>query len=326
MIDAAKDFATLQAFIRGRLPEDERRAFEDRLVREPALVNELEQSLRMREGLRRAAGARLFPDAAPQRARFRPWLPALAAAASVVIALFLWVSRATAPAPLLLASLESRAAEGATSLVAAHFTFVSMRGSSVPDLDLPSAGLIEFRAAPAVTAAGRNATGSRSFASGRAVLRSPLATLADLAVGADGYVHCYADAARLTAGSYVLRVQARHQHSRARRRSSPSVCAPTPRTPPANLRQTSARDLDCQNSGNSHEFLQVVGLHRASQYAHHRKRRAVAQARGATGGGDLVDAALCVVGYRDRYINSAHRLTSGIGFRPLGRGNKRRDC
>lgn len=205
MIDAAKDFATLQAFIRGRLPEDERRVFEDRLAREPALVNELEQSLRMREGLRRLR-ARGYFDAAPQRARLRPWLPALAAAASVVIALVLWVSRATAPAPLLLASLETRATEDATSLVAAHFTFIAMRGSSIPELDLPSAGLIEFRAAPVTEPAMqryrvslvRRQPGSAA---------EPVATLADLAVAADGYVHCYADAARLTAGSYVLRVQ-----------------------------------------------------------------------------------------------------------------------
>jgi hypothetical protein len=205
VIHAAKDFATLQAFIRGRLPEDERRAFEDRLTREPALVNELEQSLRMREGLRQLR-ARGYFDAAPRRARLRTWVPALAAAASVVLALFLWVSRAAAPAPLLLASLEARAAADATSLITAHFTFVSMRGSSVPELDLPASGLIEFRAAPVTDSAVQRYRVSlvRQSAGSAA---EPVAALADLAVGADGYVHCYADAARLTAGSYALRVQ-----------------------------------------------------------------------------------------------------------------------
>lgn len=205
MIDAAKDFATLQAFIRGRLPEDERKAFEDRLAREPALVNELEQSLRMREGLQQLR-ARGYFDAAPRRARVRPWLPALAAAASVVLALFLWISRAPAPAPLLMASVESGAAESATSLVGAHFTFVSMRGSSVPDLDLPIQGLIEFRAAPGADPAilryrvslVRQQDGSAGV---------PVATLAGLTVGTDGYVHWYADAARLSGGRYLLRIQ-----------------------------------------------------------------------------------------------------------------------
>jgi anti-sigma factor RsiW len=206
VIDAAKDFATLQAFIVGRLPDAERRAFEERLVREPALVSELEQSLRMREGLRHLRSRDYFTDAAPQRARFRPWVPALAAAATLVIALFLWLSRATTPAPVLLASLESHAAAGATSLVAAHFTFVSMRGSSVPNLDLPSAGLIEFRAAPISdpTIARYRVTLVRQQ---EGTVATPVGDLAGVTLGADGYLHCYADAARLVAGSYLLRIQ-----------------------------------------------------------------------------------------------------------------------
>jgi len=206
VIDAAKDFATLQAFIVGRLPDDERRAFENRLTREPVLVNELEQSLRMREGLRQLRARGYSTDAAPQRARFRTWGTALAAAASVVLALFLWLPRATAPAPVLMASLESRAVAGATSLVVAHFTFVSMRGGSVPDLELPAAGLIELRAAPIT-----DPTVQRyrvSLARQReGTVDEPVAALAGLAMGTDGYVHCYADAARLAAGSYVLRIQ-----------------------------------------------------------------------------------------------------------------------
>ncbi len=204
MIDAAKDFATLQAFIRGRLPEDERRVFEERLAREPALVSELEQSLRMREGLRQLQ-ARGYFEAAPQRWRYRAWAPAFAAAASVVLALFLWFSRSVTPVPLLMASAESRDADEATSLVAAHFTFVPMRGSSTPDLDLPASGLIEFRAAPTDPATQRYRVSLvRQPDSGSA---QSTATLANLTVAQDGYVHCYADAARLTAGSYVLSVQ-----------------------------------------------------------------------------------------------------------------------
>ena len=186
----------------------------------------------------------------------------------------------------------------------------------MPELDLPAAGLIEFRAAPITEPATHRYRVSLVRQHGGSAAEA-VATLADLAVGADGYVHCYADAARLTAGSYVLRVQPDTTTTvRARRRRSPSVCAPTPRTPPANLRQTSARDLDRQDSGNSHEFLQVVGLHRAGQYAHHRKRRAMAQARGAAGSGDFVDATLCVIGDRDRYVNSAHNSPRALGLGP----------
>ena len=206
MTDAAHDFATLQAFIRGRLSGEERLAFEGRLAREPALVDELEQSLRMREGLRRLHARGYFSKAAPRPARLRVWLPALAAAASAVLVLFLWLSRTTTPAPLLMASLESHAAAGATSLVATHFTFVSMRGSSVPDLDLPTTGLIEFRAAadpnPAAQPYRVELVRRQDGADAQ-----PIAALGGLAVGADGYVHCYADAARLAAGTYLLRVR-----------------------------------------------------------------------------------------------------------------------
>jgi anti-sigma-K factor RskA len=39
VIDAERDFATMQDFIVGRLSDDEQRAFEDRLLRESALAH-----------------------------------------------------------------------------------------------------------------------------------------------------------------------------------------------------------------------------------------------------------------------------------------------
>jgi hypothetical protein len=207
VIDATRDFATLQAFIVGRLSDEERLAFEDRLACEPTLVRELEQSLRMREGLRQLRTRGYFSSAAAQRKRWPVWLPVLAAAASAVLALFLWVSRTAAPAPLLTASLEARAVAGATSLVAAHFTFVSMRGSSAPDLELPSSGLIEIRAEPSASGPGqryRMVLARESEGAGE----QPVAVLNGLTVSPDGYLHAYADAGRLRAGAYDLHIQA----------------------------------------------------------------------------------------------------------------------
>jgi hypothetical protein len=91
-------------------------------------------------------------------------------------------------------------------LVAAHFTFVSMRGGSVPDLDLPSAGLIEIRAQPSAreTPHRYRATLVRQEEAGST---EPVAVLAGLALSPDGYLHFYADASRLTRGSYLLRIQ-----------------------------------------------------------------------------------------------------------------------
>jgi hypothetical protein len=91
-------------------------------------------------------------------------------------------------------------------LIAAHFTFVSVRGSSAPDLALPSAGLIEFRVVPSAR------EGVRRY---RMMLvrqeqqgsEGPVSSLAGLALSTDGYVHCYADASRLTPGRYVIRIQ-----------------------------------------------------------------------------------------------------------------------
>ena len=206
MIEVGHDSATMHDFISGRLSDDECRAFEDRLVREPKLVRELERSLRMREGLQQLRTQGYFEKAASRRRRFPSWVPALVAAAGAGLALFLWLPRVTGPSPILSASLESRVAADVTPLVTAHFTFVSVRGGSAPDLDLPSAGLIEIRAAPST-----NQTVHRYRVSlvrdEEGALAQPVAALAGLAVGADGYVHCYADASRLVGGSYVLRIQ-----------------------------------------------------------------------------------------------------------------------
>jgi anti-sigma factor RsiW len=200
------DFATIHNFIVGRLSDNERQAFEERLVRDAALVRELEHSLRMREGLQRLRTHGYFTGAAPRAARSRAWMPALIAATAAGLVLFLWLSRAVGPAPILTASLEQVGAVDMTRQVAAHFTFVSMRGALVPALDLPDAGLIEIRVAP----------GTLPPAARYRVLlvrqqegmpEKPVAEVAALTIAADGYVHCYADASRLAAGSYVLRMQ-----------------------------------------------------------------------------------------------------------------------
>ena len=204
---ADRDFAVMQDFIRGRLSDDECRAFEDRLARDPGLARELEQSLRIREGLQQLRTRGYVRKIRPLSWGFHTWAPAaLAAAAIAGLALFLWVPRAAGPLSLLMASPGTHTAGDTASRVAAHFTFVSMRGGTAPDLELPSAGLIEFRAAPGSrpTAERYRVTLVRWDQSGSA---KAIASLTGVAVDTDGYVHCYADATRLTAGNYILRVQ-----------------------------------------------------------------------------------------------------------------------
>ena len=215
MIDVGRDFERMRDYVGGRLTEDERRTFEDRLVRDPELVREFEQTLQLREGLEQLREQAYFGKSAPRTGatgvrRFLLWTPALAAAAVAALAIILWVQpRSVAPSPgVLLASLEPGTGSGAGQPVNAIFRFVSMRGGSSDDLELPAGGLIEFRAAPSAHAAGSpyRVTLARAVAGGAS---QSIGTLTDLAPAADGDLHCYADASRLTAGHYELRVEPR---------------------------------------------------------------------------------------------------------------------
>ena len=205
MIEVGRDFERMQDFIVGRLSDDEHRAFEDRLGRDPALVHELEQSLRLSEGLHQLRAQGYFDKAASRARGSRIWLPLLAAAAIAGLALFLWLQPSTGPFPVLTASLDSRDPAVGRS-VAAHFTFVAVRDSSIPDLNLPSGGVIEFRAAPAtpLTVARYRMTLVRQDEGGAS---KPVGAAAGLALSADGYVHGYADASRLEPGRYLLRIE-----------------------------------------------------------------------------------------------------------------------
>jgi hypothetical protein len=200
VIDAGRDLERMQDYMVGRLSDDEHRAFEDRLMRDPGLVREFEQSLRLTEGLHQLRAHGHFGQAASRARGPRIWLPLLAAAAIAGLALFLWVQSRTGPSPVLTASLESRTA-GVT-----HFTFVAVRDNSTPDLDLPSGGVIEFRAAPAthVAASRYRMTLVQQDEEGSS---KPVGAAAGLALSADGYVHGYADASRLGPGRYVLRIE-----------------------------------------------------------------------------------------------------------------------
>jgi hypothetical protein len=204
VIDAGRDFERMRDYIVGRLSDDEHRAFEDRLVRDPGLVHEFEQSLQLGEGLHQLRAQGYFDTAASRARGSRIWLPLLAAAAIAGLGLFLWLQPSTGPTPVLTASLESRTA-GVAPSVAAHFTFVAVRESSTPDLDLPSGGVIELRAAPAthMTPSRYRMTLVQQDEGG---VSKPVGALAGLALSADGYVHGYADASRLGPGSYMLRI------------------------------------------------------------------------------------------------------------------------
>jgi hypothetical protein len=198
-MDIGHEFERLQNYTGDRLSDDERLAFEEDLVSDPGLVRELEHSLRLREALQHLREQGKLPRAKPRITPARIWLPVMAAAALAGVALLLRMQVATQASPLLTATLQPPAA------VTAHFTFVATRESSIPDLALPASGAVEFRAAPQRLENSRYRMTLVRQEDAAAV--KPVAVVSDLYMHADGYVYAYADAARLTPGRYVLRIE-----------------------------------------------------------------------------------------------------------------------
>lgn len=205
MIEVGTDFERMREYLAGRLSDEERQAFEDRLVRDPKLVREVEQSVQLAEGLTELRAQGYFAQQRPVAKRTVPkWLPTLAAAAVAGVVIYLAVQGTSPPPPVLTASLDSL--RGAVSApVSAHFTFVATRGSSTPSLDLPQSGVIEFRAAPgaAENAGSYRVTLTRQGENGQP---ETVGELSAVSMSADGFVHGYADASRLRSGRYVLEV------------------------------------------------------------------------------------------------------------------------
>lgn len=199
MIDVARDFERMRDYAVGRMSDDERSAFEDRLARDPELVRELEQSLQLREGLQQLEAQGYFAQSAPTGAgararglRTSDWLPALAAAAVGALALFLWVQPRSSASGVLQASVDSA--------VVSPFRFVATRSASLPGLDLPSRGAIDFQVMPAAHAT----VSSFRVRLLREGSDTPLGAVGSLTPDASGYIHAYADSSRLTAGAYRL--------------------------------------------------------------------------------------------------------------------------
>lgn len=200
MSDVARDLEDIRDYLQGRLSAEQELVFQDRLARDPSLVSELEQSLRLREGLRqlKAEGYLATPAArmhdSPSR-RMQRWLvPAAAAAVIAFVGVSLWWESAS-----VLTATPGDAA------VAAHFTFVSMRDAQHPRLALPvSGGLIELRAAPERLAAPAYRMTLLLDSQGQV---ERLDSVSGVRVGADGYLHSFADSTRLKPGSYSLRIE-----------------------------------------------------------------------------------------------------------------------
>jgi len=204
VIAASRDFERMQDYIVGRLSDDECRVFEARLAREPALVRELEESLRVREGLEQLRAKGYFAATAARARRARFWVPAVAAAAVAGLAVFLSWQREIVPSPILVGSVSADDVVRLTD----GFTFRPMRGDSAAP-ERPSAGVIPIRFELDAQPAGSRylVTLSRLERGGSADTIGVLRGLALSSEYGHYYVHCFVDATGLSAGSYRLHVE-----------------------------------------------------------------------------------------------------------------------
>jgi hypothetical protein len=208
MIESSRDLVAIQDYLVGRLSDDARDAFEERLAREPQFVREFEQYLQMCEGLRLNDMPRARAAHVTRRWKFALIPTALAATlACIALGSVSWVQRSITPPGSLVATPLLLSTPAASPQVAAHFTFVSLRGGLTPDLVLPVSGLIEFRAAPPARSADSQYRLTLLRAQPSSGSLAPLGALGSLTADAAGYVHVYADGSRLTPGAYVLRIE-----------------------------------------------------------------------------------------------------------------------
>ena len=211
-MDVERDLERMHGYLAGRLSDEERRIFEDRLTRDPDLTKEIEQSLQLREGLQQLQAEGYFErHASPPRA-IRFWVSAAAAASAAALALILWLQPRMPSAPVLLGSLPAHTATAESPAIGAHFTFVALRDGSTPELQMPARGLIEFRTLPSIrTGASTYRVALTKQEDGAA--SKPIGALSGLTLNADGYVHFYADVSDLAPGRYRLRLDTEPQAS-----------------------------------------------------------------------------------------------------------------
>ena len=194
-------------YLAGRLPATESDAFERYVSEHPEICNELEQTLKFREGLARLR-ERGELDALLQEPRPRRWLPYAAAAALAFVALggVLWVQqRSSAPAVLFLSPGDLASHHPGAQVILGSYVLARTRGSGgITDVRLPSrAGTIELRILPsdATPDARYRITLERLDGRPDGVRKAQLDAGS---IAPQGYVTVYVDSERLTQGDYEI--------------------------------------------------------------------------------------------------------------------------
>ncbi len=206
MTSATDTAQLIQNYIVGRLSDIERRAFENQLLSDASLVRELEESLRLREGLEvlRDRGE-LDRPARRRRSVLFDRSGRAAAAALTVIAIGIGLYYVRGSPPAVAASIAGLKAD-IPLVVVERYSFAKVREATrTPVLDLPTRGALELRALTSAT--GNGQTFVATLEESRGARSSRIGSAEHLAADADGFVAIYADTARLQPGDYVLIVR-----------------------------------------------------------------------------------------------------------------------
>ena len=207
MTTAENDPVLVQNYLAGRLSDPDRRAFEEQLMKNAGLVRQLEESLRLREGLEMLREQNLLTKPAPpRRLAFFLQFSLASAAAVAAIALYLGLQSVNGPPTVVAGSVAGlRTRSGAPLTVVEHYSFAAVRkADSTPDLPLPATGALELRAlAPAAQAGQKFRVTLEEI---RDQKSSPVGLAEHLAPDADGFVVIYADASSLKPGDFALSV------------------------------------------------------------------------------------------------------------------------
>lgn len=210
MTRAITDMEVLNDYIADRLPQGERDAFESRLVSDATLVQELEESLRLREGLEILRERDRLAPPRPVRRRRAVAIALTSAAAAVFAGVVLYVGLPKgdrAPAVLAGSIAGFGLDRGGSNHVAGPYSFASMRdASTTPRIELPPDGLMEFRILPSAVDAGRRYRVSLDAVRGGERYLE-IGSADHLSVDDDGFVAFYADASKLAPGEYSLSVK-----------------------------------------------------------------------------------------------------------------------
>lgn len=208
------DPVVVRDYLEGRLSGVELEAFEEQLVSDASLVREVEEWVRLREGLE------VLRDGAVLDELMRPRQPRLsrrsvlgfAAAALIILAAGLYYAglySVTRADPIVAGAVAALRAHSNSALVVTRtHVFAALRheAGSAPTLDLPASGALEIRALTPVT------DGSQRFRVGLLVIgdgtEARIGLVEHVIPDGDGFVVIYADASRLETGEYSLSVEA----------------------------------------------------------------------------------------------------------------------